>query len=60
MVGSGGSHFWWIPVILGGVFLWLFCFTLFQTHNIEYFSEHFPRMQTNTEKKIIFPEIICI
>ena len=31
------------------LFIYLF-FTLLQTHRVEYFSEHFPRMQTNTEK----------
>jgi hypothetical protein len=51
---SGGSHFWWIPMVLGVGFLLLFCFTLLQTHSVEYFPEHFPRMQTNTEKKNLF------
>jgi hypothetical protein len=60
VAGSGGSHFWWIPVVLDVGFLLLFCFTLLQTHNVEYFPEHFLRTQTNTEKKFIFPEIICI
>ena len=58
-LGSGGSLFggfrwFWVLVFS------LFCFTLLQTHNVEYFSEHFPRMQTNTGKTIIFPEIIYI
>ena len=29
-----------------GYFL-LICFTLFQTYNVKYFLEHFPRVQTN-------------
>jgi hypothetical protein len=33
-----------------GYFL-LICFTLLQTHNVEYFLEHFPRVQTNMEKQ---------
>ena len=58
-LGSGGSLFggfrwFWVLVFS------LFCFTLLQTHNVEYFSEHFPKMQTNTGKTIIFPEIIYI
>ena len=59
-VGLGGWQ-WWFPFLVdsGGFgcgFFFLFCFTLLQTHNVEYFSEHFPRMQTNTGKTIIFPE----
>jgi hypothetical protein len=50
----GGFQWFWVCVFS------LFCFTLLQTHNVEYFSEHFPRMQTNIEKTIIFPEIIYI
>jgi hypothetical protein len=34
---------------LGGWQGWV-CFTLLQTHNVEYFLEHFPRVQTNTGK----------
>ena len=41
---GGGSHFWSIPVVLGVGFFSLFCFTLLQTHNVEYFPDHFPRM----------------
>ena len=52
MAGTGGSHFWWISVILGVGFLLLFCFMLLQTHNVEYFPEYFPRMQKNIEKKL--------
>ena len=52
VAGSGGSHFWWIPVVLDVGFLLLFCFTLLQTHNVKYFPEHFPRMQTNSEKNL--------
>jgi hypothetical protein len=51
---GGGSHFWSIPVVLGVGFFLLFCFKLLQTHNVNYFLEHFPRMQTNT-KKNYFP-----
>ena len=40
----------WIFVVV------LFCFTSLQTHNVEYFSKHFPRMQTNTEKKLFSPK----
>ena len=29
-------------------------------HNVEYFLEHFPRVQTNTGKTNIFLKIICI
>jgi hypothetical protein len=36
-----------------GYFL-LICFTLLQTHNVEYFLEHFPRVQTNTRKTNVF------
>jgi hypothetical protein len=50
-VGCGGWQ-WWFPVVLGEGFFLLFCFTLFQTHNVKYFPKHFPRMQTNTEKKL--------
>ncbi len=31
-----------------------FCFTLLQTHNVKYLLDHFPRMQTNTEKQSFF------
>ena len=52
-VGLGGWQWWFpFPVVLGVGFLLLFCFTLLQTHNVEYFPEHFPRMQTNIEKKL--------
>jgi hypothetical protein len=40
-------QWFWVWVFL------CFCFTLFQTHNVKYLLEHFPRMQTNTEKKKI-------
>jgi hypothetical protein len=58
-VGLGGWQ-WWFPFLVdsGGFgcgFFLLFCFTLLQTHNVEYFLEHFPRMQTSTEKKNYFP-----
>jgi hypothetical protein len=48
---------WWFPFLVdssgfGCGFFLLFCFTLLQTHNVEYFPKHFPRMQTNTEKKL--------
>ena len=63
-VGLGGWQWWFLFLVDSGGFrcgfLLLFCFTLLQTHNVEYFLEYFPRMQINTEKKIIFPEIICI
>ena len=39
---------------LGGWQGWV-CFTLLQTHNVEYFLEHFPRVQTNIGKTNIFP-----
>ena len=63
-VGCGVAHgefVGWLAVVFpflvdsGGFgfgFFFLFCFTLLQTHNVEYFSEHFPRMQTNTGKKL--------
>jgi hypothetical protein len=50
----GGFQWFWVWFFL------LFCFTLLQTHNVEYFPKHFPRMQTNTRKTIIFPKIIYI
>jgi hypothetical protein len=52
---------WWPAdiVMLCCVFFIIY-FTLLQTHCVEYFPEYFLRMQTNTEKKNIFPEIICI
>jgi hypothetical protein len=55
-VGLGGWQ-WWFPFLVdsggfGCEFFLLFCFTLFQTHNVKYFPKHFPRMQTNTEKKL--------
>ena len=56
-LGSGGSLFGGFQWFWVWVFS-LFCFTLLQTHNVEYFSEHFPRMQTNIGKTIIFPKII--
>ncbi len=56
----GGFHFWSIPVVLGVGFFLFFCFTLLQTHNVKYLLNHFPRMQTNTGKTIIFSEIIYI
>jgi hypothetical protein len=59
VASSGGSHFLWIPMVLGVGFFLLFCFTLLQTHNVEYFPEHFLECK-QTLKKIIFPEIICI
>jgi hypothetical protein len=50
---SGFRWFWvWIFVVV----VVLFCFTLLQTHNVEYFSKHFLRTQTNTEKKLFFPK----
>jgi hypothetical protein len=58
-----GTWQWWF---LFGGFRWVlgvgFFFVLFYVapNNVEYFSEHFPRMQTNTGKTIIFPEIIYI
>jgi hypothetical protein len=36
-----------------GYFL-LICFTLLQTHNVKYFLEYFPRVQTNIGKKNVF------
>jgi hypothetical protein len=36
-----------------GYFL-LICFTLLQTHNVEYFLEHFLRVQTNIRKTNVF------
>jgi hypothetical protein len=58
-----GTWQWWF---LFGGFRWVlgvgFFFVLFYVapNNVEYFSEHFPRMQINTGKTIIFPEIIYI
>ncbi len=54
VAGSDGFHFWWIPVVLGEGFLLLFCFTLLQTHNVKYFLDHFPKVQTNIGKTNIF------
>ena len=69
-VGCGVGHdgFGWLAVVISifGGFRWVlgvgFFFVLFYVapNNVEYFSEHFPRMQTNTGKTIIFPEIIYI
>jgi hypothetical protein len=36
-----------------GYFL-LICFTLLQTHNVKYFLEHFPKVQTNIGKTYVF------
>ena len=51
--GGGGVGFgglWWVAEVgLGGWQGWV-CFTLLQTHHVEYFLEHFPRVQTNTGK----------
>ena len=56
-----GEFVGWLAVVFpflvdsGGFwcgFLLLFCFMLFQTHNVEYFPKHFPRMKTNTRKKL--------
>jgi hypothetical protein len=55
---DGGFHFWSIPVVLGVDFFFFFSFMLLQTHNVKYLLDHFPRIQTNTGKTIIFPEII--
>ena len=38
----------------GCVYFLLISFTLLQTHNVEYFLEHFPRVQINTEKQTFF------
>jgi hypothetical protein len=59
---QGGS--WWVAgwlavvVFIFGRFrwfwVWVFFIVLFYIapkHNVEYFPEHFPKMQTNTEKK---------
>ncbi len=50
-LGGGGGVRWLAGGGLGG---WegLVCFSLLQTHNVKYLSEHFPRMQTNIEKKL--------
>jgi hypothetical protein len=52
-VGFGGCGFrgwWWVAEVgLGGWQGWV-CFTLLQTHNVEYFLGHFPIVQTNTGK----------
>ena len=50
----GGGFFLLIVVGSGGWQRWV-CFTLLQTHNVEYFLEHFPRVQTNIGKTNIFP-----
>ena len=58
-VGLWGGSRWWFPFLVDsggfgcGYFLF-FCFLLLQTHNIKYLSEHFPRMQTNTENQSFF------
>jgi hypothetical protein len=57
-VGLGGWQ-WWFPFLVdsGGFgcgFFLLLCFTLLQTNSIEYFPKHFPRIQTNTEKRLFF------
>jgi hypothetical protein len=49
--GLGWQSWMPFPVILGVGFV-LFCFTLLQTHNVKYFLEHFPKVQTNIGKQI--------
>ena len=50
VVVSGRGGFGWLAGVgLGGWQGWV-CFTLLQTHHVEYFLEHFPRVQTNTGK----------
>jgi hypothetical protein len=55
---------WWFPFLINsggfGCVFFFFFLTLLQTHNIKYLLDHFPRMQTNTGKTIIFPKIIYI
>jgi hypothetical protein len=55
VVGCGlGWQSWFpFPVVLGVGFV-LFCFTLPQTHNVKYFLEHFPKVQTNIGKINVF------
>ena len=44
-----------VPISGGfGVGFVLFCFTLLQTHNVKYFLEHFPKVQTNIGKTNVF------
>jgi hypothetical protein len=59
-VGVGGLRvgFGWLAgsgVISGGFgcgYFFLICFTLLQTHNVEYFLEHFPKCKQTLEKQI--------
>ena len=59
-VCCGGWQWWFLFLVDSSGFGWgfflLFCFTLLQTHNVEYFSKYFPIMQTNTEKKLFSPK----
>jgi hypothetical protein len=56
-VGLWGGSRWWFSFLVdssgfGCGFFLLFCFTLLQTHSVQYFLEHFPRMQINIKKKL--------
>ena len=59
MARGDGFHFWSIPVVLGVGF---FCFLFYVTLNTQckIFVGSFSKVQTNTEKTIIFPKIIFI
>ena len=46
-----GGELWWLAVGLGG-WQWWVCFTLLQTHNVEYFPEHFSECKQTLEKQI--------